>query len=120
MTIALFCILLATLMPIVCAGLAKGKSMTVSHKDGGYDNRSPRDWLAKQEGFKKWAQAAQENSWESHAGRDRLVAECARCDVHRASGDLRLALCDGETKCAFARVDCCVFCQYCDFLVAGF
>ena len=39
--------------------------MTVSHKDGGYDNRSPRDWLAKQEGFKKWAQAAQENSWEA-------------------------------------------------------
>ena len=65
MTIALFCILLATLIPIVCAGLAKGKSMTVSHKDGGYDNRSPRDWLAKQEGFKKWAQAAQENSWEA-------------------------------------------------------
>ena len=65
MTIALFCILLATLMPIVCAGLAKGRAMSVSYKDGGYDNRNPRDWIAKQEGFKRWAQAAQENCWEA-------------------------------------------------------
>ncbi len=65
MTIALFCILLATLMPIVCAGLAKGRAMRVSHRDGGYDNRNPRDWIAKQDGFRKWAQAAQENCWEA-------------------------------------------------------
>ncbi len=65
MTIALFCILLAALMPIVCAGLAKGRDMNVSFKDGGYDNRNPRDWIAKQQGFKRWAQAAQENSWEA-------------------------------------------------------
>ena len=65
MTLALFCILLAAILPIVCAGLAKGRDMNVSHKDGGYDNRNPRDWLAKQQGFKRWAQAAQENSWEA-------------------------------------------------------
>ena len=65
MTLALFCILLAAIMPIVCAGLAKGRAMNVSHKDGGYDNRNPREWLAKQEGFKKWAQSAQENCWEA-------------------------------------------------------
>jgi uncharacterized MAPEG superfamily protein len=65
MTIALFCILLAAIMPIVCAGLAKGRDMNVSYKDGGYDNRNPRDWIAKQDGFKKWAQAAQENCWEA-------------------------------------------------------
>ena len=65
MTIALFCILLAAIMPIVCAGLVKGRDMTVSFKDGGYDNRNPRDWIAKQQGSKKWAQAAQENSWEA-------------------------------------------------------
>ena len=65
MTIALFCILLAAIMPIVCAGLAKGRDMTVSFKDGGYDNRNPRDWIAKQQGSKKWAQAAQENCWEA-------------------------------------------------------
>ena len=65
MTIALFCILLAAIMPIVCAGLAKGRDMNVSYKDGGYDNRNPRDWIAKQQGFKKWAQSAQENCWEA-------------------------------------------------------
>ena len=65
MTIALFCILLAALMPIVCAGIAKGRDMNVSHKNGGYDNRNPRDWMAKQQGFKRWAQAAQENCWEA-------------------------------------------------------
>ncbi|MBC7711337.1 MAG: MAPEG family protein [Rhizobacter sp.] len=65
MTIALLCILLAAIMPIVCAGLVKGRDMTVSFKDGGYDNRNPRDWIAKQQGSKKWAQAAQENCWEA-------------------------------------------------------
>lgn len=65
MTIALLCILLAAIMPIVCAGLVKGRDMTVSYKDGGYDNRNPRDWIAKQQGSKKWAQAAQENCWEA-------------------------------------------------------
>ena len=65
MTLALFCILLAALMPIVCAGIAKGREMNVSHKNGGYDNRNPRDWIAKQQGFKRWAQAAQENCWEA-------------------------------------------------------
>lgn len=65
MTIALFCILLAALLPLVCAGLSKWRGFKVSHRDGGYDNRSPRDWIAKQEGFPRWAQAAQENSWEA-------------------------------------------------------
>ena len=65
MTIALLCILLAAMMPIVCAGLVKGRDMTVPFKDGGYDNRNPRDWIAKQQGSKKWAQAAQENCWEA-------------------------------------------------------
>jgi len=65
MTLALLCILLAALMPLVCAGLAKWRGFQVSHRDGGYDNRNPRDWIARQDGFAKWAQAAQENSWEA-------------------------------------------------------
>jgi len=65
MTIALFCILIATLMPIVCAGLSKTSAMGKHPRDGGYDNRNPRDWAAKQEGFAKWANAAQENCWEA-------------------------------------------------------
>ena len=65
MTIALFCILLATLMPITCAGLSKGRAWTIPRREGGYDNRNPRDWVAKQEGFAKWADAAQQNCWEA-------------------------------------------------------
>jgi len=65
MTIALFCILLAALMPLVCAGLSKWRGFQVSHRDGGYDNRNPRDWIVRQEGFAKWAHGAQENSWEA-------------------------------------------------------
>jgi len=65
MTIALFCILLAAIMPVVCAGMAKLGGMRVARHEGGYDNRNPRDWIATQDGFRKWAQAAQENCWEA-------------------------------------------------------
>jgi len=65
MTIAIACILIVAVLPIVCAGLAKWRGFQVSHRDGGYDNRSPREWIARQEGFPRWAQAAQENSWEA-------------------------------------------------------
>ena len=65
MTLALFCILLAAIMPLVCAGLSKGSATRVSHRDGGYDNRNPRDWIKTQEGFRRWADAAQANCWEA-------------------------------------------------------
>jgi len=52
-------------MPIVCAGISKSSAWGVPRREGGYDNRNPRDWAAKQEGFAKWANAAQENSWEA-------------------------------------------------------
>ncbi len=65
MTIALFCIVLAAIMPIVCAGIAKSGSFKTHPRDGGYDNRNPRDWLSKQEGYRKWANAAQDNCFEA-------------------------------------------------------
>lgn len=65
MTIAIFTILLAALMPIVCAGIAKYGMFSKHPRDGGFDNRNPRDWLAKQEGYRKWANAAQQNCWEA-------------------------------------------------------
>jgi uncharacterized MAPEG superfamily protein len=65
MTFALFTILLVALMPIVCAGIAKYGTFSKHPRDGGFDNRNPRDWLAKQEGYRKWANAAQQNSWEA-------------------------------------------------------
>jgi uncharacterized MAPEG superfamily protein len=65
MTFALFTILLVAIMPIVCVGIAKKSGIGKHPRDGGYDNRNPRDWLAKQEGYKKWAIAAQHNCFEA-------------------------------------------------------
>ena len=53
-------VLLAGLLPVVCAGIAKWG-------DRGYDNRNPRDWLAQQTGFRARANAAQQNSFEAFA-----------------------------------------------------
>ncbi len=65
MTLALATIFIAALLPILCAGLAKRHGFGVHPREGGYDNRSPRDWLARQTGFSAWANAAQANSWEA-------------------------------------------------------
>jgi uncharacterized MAPEG superfamily protein len=51
-------VLLATLLPFLCAAVAKWGF-------AGYDNRAPRVWLARQTGFRARAQAAQENTWEA-------------------------------------------------------
>ena len=59
------CLLVAALLPIVCAGLAKRHGFGRPRREGGYDNVSPRAWLARQEGRSAWAQAAQENSFEA-------------------------------------------------------
>ncbi|MFZ8911872.1 MAG: MAPEG family protein [Burkholderiaceae bacterium] len=58
MTTALWCLFITMFFPIVCAGISKA---------GGerYDNAQPRQWLAKQEGFRGRAVAAQQNSWEA-------------------------------------------------------
>ena len=65
MTIALFCILITALMPIVCAGIAKAGTFGTHPRDGGFDNRNPREWLAKQDGYRQWANGAQANCWEA-------------------------------------------------------
>lgn len=58
MTIAYYCILFMGLLPIVAAGIAK-KGFH------GYDNSAPRQWLARQTGFRARANAAQANLFES-------------------------------------------------------
>ena len=58
MPLAIFCILLAGLLPIVSAGIAKAGLK-------GYDNHNPREWLARQTGFRARANAAQANAWEA-------------------------------------------------------
>jgi len=58
MTIAYYCVLFMGLFPYVAAGIAK---KGFDH----YDNSMPRQWLAKQTGFRARANAAQANLFES-------------------------------------------------------
>jgi uncharacterized MAPEG superfamily protein len=58
MTIAYWCVLFMGLFPYVATGIAK-KGFE------GYDNNMPRQWLAKQTGFRARANAAQANLFES-------------------------------------------------------
>lgn len=65
MTLAELCILIACLLPILCAGLAKSKGFGKSRREGGFDNHEPRQWLTQQKGWHARANAAQSNSFEA-------------------------------------------------------
>jgi uncharacterized MAPEG superfamily protein len=65
MTIADFCMLVACLLPIACAGIAKSRGFGKPRREGGFDNHSPREWLAKLQGWQARAHAAQLNSFEA-------------------------------------------------------
>lgn len=65
MTIAYFCIIVACLLPLVCAGLAKSKGFGRPRREGGFDNEQPREWLARLTGWQARANAAQANSFEA-------------------------------------------------------
>ena len=58
MTTAYWCVLVAALMPYVATSIAKA---------GGerFNNRNPRGWLERQQGFRARANAAQANSFEA-------------------------------------------------------
>jgi uncharacterized MAPEG superfamily protein len=58
MTIAFWCVLVAGLMPYVAVTIAKAGGSR-------YDNRDPRAWLERQEGFRKRAHNAQANAFEA-------------------------------------------------------
>jgi len=62
--LAHWCVLIASLLPIVCAGMAKWGKFTTPRKSGGYDNSNPRAWLATQSDWRARANAAQANSFE--------------------------------------------------------
>ena len=64
-TIAYWCVLVAAILPIVCAGIAKYGMFGKSRRDGGYDNNNPRAWLAKQTDWRARANAAQANTFEA-------------------------------------------------------
>ncbi|MGN6579450.1 MAG: MAPEG family protein [Bordetella sp.] len=65
MTLAEICILIACLLPIVCAGIAKSQGFGKARRDGGFDNHDPRAWLAGLQGWQARAHAAQLNSFEA-------------------------------------------------------
>ena len=65
LTVAYWCVLVASLLPIVCAGLAKWGMFGTPKRQGGYDNHHPRQWLAKQTDWRARANAAQANSFEA-------------------------------------------------------
>lgn len=58
MTQIVITVIIAGLLPIVCAGIAKWGFKS-------YDNREPRAWLATQSGWRARANAAQQNSLEA-------------------------------------------------------
>lgn len=64
-TLAYWCVLVAALLPIVCAGIAKSGQYRVPPSQGGYDNANPRAWLARQGDWRSRANAAQANSFEA-------------------------------------------------------
>ena len=58
MTVAFWCVLIAAVLPVISIGIAKA---------GGerYNNRHPRVWLDKQQGYRARAAAAEANSFEA-------------------------------------------------------
>ncbi len=58
MKLPLLMVLVAGLLPVLCAGIAKSGLK-------GYDNHNPRQWLKSQTGWRARADAAQYNSLEA-------------------------------------------------------
>jgi uncharacterized MAPEG superfamily protein len=64
-TFAYWCVFIAALLPILCTGIAKWGTFRTPRREGGYDNHDPRAWLARQDGWRARANAAQANSFEA-------------------------------------------------------
>lgn len=64
-TVAYWCVLVAAVLPLLAATLAKSGGFGKKLKDGGYDNNNPRAWLARQTDWHARANAAQANSFEA-------------------------------------------------------
>lgn len=64
-TLAYWCVLVAALLPIACAGIAKSGMFGKPRREGGYDNGNPRAWLSRQTDWRARANAAQSNSFEA-------------------------------------------------------
>lgn len=58
MTVTIWCLLIAIVMPIACAGASKSGAPD-------FDNSRPREWQAGLDGWRKRMHAAQQNCWEA-------------------------------------------------------
>jgi uncharacterized MAPEG superfamily protein len=78
MNMAFACVLIAGLLPYVCAAVAKWGFQQ-------FDNHNPRQWLAQQTGFRARANAAQANSFESFPffAAGVIIATLAQVDAAR-------------------------------------
>lgn len=65
MDLAHLCMIIAALLPIACAALAKSAGVGPRAGGNAFDNREPRAWLARQQGWQARANAAQANSFEA-------------------------------------------------------
>ena len=65
MAIAKWCVLAACVLPVLTVGLAKASTARLSRKEGGYDNKHPREWESKLTGWHQRANAAQANGFEA-------------------------------------------------------
>ena len=64
-TLAYWCVMVAALLPIVCAGIAKWGMFRQTGSASDFDNHDPRAWLARQTTWRARANAAQANSFEA-------------------------------------------------------
>jgi uncharacterized MAPEG superfamily protein len=64
-TVAYWCLLVAALLPIACAVIAKWGMIGRPRLEGGYDNNNPRAWLARQNDWRARVNHAQANTFEA-------------------------------------------------------
>ena len=87
-TLAYWCVLVAALLPIICAGIAKSGMFSKPRREGGYDNLDPREWLARQSGLRARANAAQANGFEALPFFVGAVVIAHQLGAHQTSLDL--------------------------------
>lgn len=63
-TIAYWCVLIAAVLPILCAVVAKAARLGKPRAQGGFDNHDPRGWFARQTDWRARLNAAQANGFE--------------------------------------------------------
>lgn len=85
---AYWSLIVAALLPMLCAGMAKWGRIGVPRSQGGYDNHNPRTWLARQTDWRARANAAQANSFEALPLFMAAVIAAHQLGVHQTRLDL--------------------------------